>query len=232
MVLCGSGVSAESGVPTFRDAMSGLWEQYDPMQLATPDAFTSNPQLVWQWYQWRRRLVMEVQPNPAHFALAALEELVPQMTLITQNVDGLHQRAGSRDVVEFHGNLHADICSAANCGYRGEGAEPGSAEDAPPPCPDCGAPLRPGVVWFGEAIPPAALERAFAAVADCDLFLSVGTSSLVYPAAALAEQAHQSGTVVVEVNPNPTPLTAIADFVLAGPAGIILPGMVEALEEQ
>lgn len=230
MVLCGSGVSAESGVPTFRDAMTGLWERYDPMQLATPEAFAGDPALVWQWYQWRRRLVSEVEPNPAHYALAELEQLVPRLTLITQNVDGLHQRAGSRDVVEFHGNLLTDICSAPDCDFRGEGAEPQDESSGPPPCPACGSALRPAVVWFGEAIPEEALDRAFAAVADCDVFLSVGTSSLVYPAAGLAEQALAAGIPVAEINPNPTPLTGSVDHVICGPAGTVLPAVVESLQ--
>ena len=231
MVLCGSGVSAESGVPTFRDAMTGLWERYDPMQLATPEAFASDPSLVWQWYRWRRQLVHEVAPNPAHYALAELERLLPRLTLITQNVDGLHQRAGSADVVEFHGNLLTDICSSPGCGYRGDGGEPADEASGPPPCPECGAGLRPAVVWFGEAIPADALDRAFAAVADCDLFFSVGTSSLVYPAAGLAEQALAAGVPVVEINPNPTPLTPAADHVISGPAGTVLPAVVEALQQ-
>jgi len=231
MVLCGSGVSAESGVPTFRDAMTGLWERYDPMQLATPEAFAADPALVWQWYQWRRRLVHDVEPNPAHYALAELETLVPRLTLVTQNVDGLHQRAGSDDVVEFHGNLLSDICSASGCGFRGEGAEPGDEASGPPPCPACGAGLRPAVVWFGEAIPEDALDRAFTAVADCDLFFSVGTSSLVYPAAGLAEQALEAGVPVVEINPNPTPLTRAADHVISAPAGTVLPAVVESLQQ-
>jgi NAD-dependent deacetylase len=230
MVLCGSGVSAESGVPTFRDAMTGLWERYEPTQLATPQAFARDPALVWEWYRWRRRLVTEVAPNPAHYALAELEGLVPRLTLVTQNVDGLHQRAGSRDVVEFHGNLLTDVCSATDCEYRGHGGEPRDETSGPPPCPDCGAPLRPAVVWFGEAIPADALDRAFAAVADCNVFLSVGTSSLVYPAAGLAEQALASGIPVAEINPNPTPLTVAADHVICGPAGTVLPAIVEALK--
>lgn len=229
MLLCGSGVSAESGVPTFRDAMTGLWERYDPADLATPEAFARDAQLVWEWYRWRRRLVTEVEPNPAHYALAELETLVPRLTLITQNVDGLHQRAGSRDVVEFHGNLLADICSAPGCAFRGEGGEPADETSGPPPCPACGAALRPAVVWFGEAIPADALDRAFAAVADSDVFLSVGTSSLVYPAAGLAEQALTAGIPVAEINPNPTPLTEAADHVISGPAGTVLPAMVESL---
>lgn len=230
MVLCGSGISAESGVPTFRDAMTGLWEKYDPMQLATPEAFAADPALVWQWYQWRRRLVNEVDPNPAHYALAELEGLLPRLTLITQNVDGLHQRAGSSDVVEFHGNLLTDICSGPDCDFRGEGAGPADETSGPPSCPRCGAGLRPAVVWFGEAIPEDALDRAFAAVADCDLFFSVGTSSLVYPAAGLAEQALAAGVPVAAINPNPTPLSRAADHVIPGPAGTVLPAVVESLQ--
>ncbi len=207
--------------------MTGLWARYDPASLATPEAFAKDPELVWQWYRWRRRLITDVEPNPAHFALAELESLLPRLTLVTQNVDGLHQRAGSGEVIEFHGSLATDICSSPGCDYRAPGAT--EIEDGPPACPDCGQPLRPGVVWFGEAIPESALERAFRAVADCDLFFSVGTSSLVYPAAGLAEQALAAGGNVVEINTEPTPLTSAADFVLTGPAGIILPAVVESL---
>ena len=150
VALTGSGISAESGVPTFRDAQSGLWARYEPTELATPEAFTADPQLVWSWYQWRRELVAAAQPNAGHRALVAIADRVPRFSLLTQNVDGLHQRAGSKDVVEYHGNLFRDFCSA-RCGAPDRIA---STTTVPPPCPACSAPLRRGVVWFGEAIPP------------------------------------------------------------------------------
>ena len=217
VVMTGSGVSAESGVPTFRDAQTGLWAQYDPQQLATPEAFENNPEIVWQWYQWRRELIRDTSPNPAHRALAELQRLKSDLVLVTQNVDGLHQRAGSTNVVEFHGSIQRNKC------FRCQKPGPESDATQPPDCAHCGGPLRPDVVWFGETIPGAALQAAAHAVEACDVFFSVGTSSLVYPAAALAETALSRQAVVVEINPNPTPLSARADFALQGPAGQWLP---------
>ena len=220
-VLTGAGVSAESGVPTFREAQDGLWADHDPLQLATPEGFLSDPELVWSWYRWRRELVAEVEPNPAHLGLAELAELVPRLTLVTQNVDCLHQRAGSTDVIEFHGNLFADLCfderRAVDC----------DADDPAPTCPSCGALVRPGVVWFGEAIPEDALDLSFAAASDCDVFLSVGTSSLVYPAAGLADIARQNGAVTIEINPEPS--RNDFDFVLENKAGAAIPALVSSL---
>jgi len=226
LVLTGAGVSAESGVPTFRDAQSGLWARFRPEELATVEAFEADPQLVWSWYEWRRDLVERAEPNPGHRALAELARRVPRLTLVTQNVDGLHSRAGSPDVIEFHGSLFANRC--LHCG------RPATAVTRPcpavPRCEDCGGPIRPGVVWFGEAIPADALARSLAAAADCDLFLSVGTSSLVYPAAGLAEQALRAGARLVEVNPQPTDLSRMADHVLRAPSGVALPALLAALE--
>jgi len=179
-VLTGAGVSAESGVPTFREAQTGLWEKYDPLDLATPEAFLRDPVLIWRWYRWRRELVAKAEPNPGHIALAKLAALVPQLTLVTQNVDGLHQRAGSNNVLEFHGNIFEDRCFAEGCVVGCD------TESAVPICPGCGSNVRPGVVWFGEAIPTRALNDSLEAAADCDVFLSIGTSSLVFPAAGLA----------------------------------------------
>jgi len=227
LVLSGAGVSAESGVPTFRDAQTGLWQHHSAEELATPEAFARNPELVWNWYAWRRELATRAEPNPGHVALAQLATLVARLTLVTQNVDGLHQRAGSREVIEFHGNLLRDRCSAA-CGVVAD-ATPESPSASPPPCPRCGAHLRPDVVWFGETIPATALRAAGAAAEDCDLLISVGTSSLVYPAAALAEIALRAGAVVVEINPAPTPLSTLAEHVLRGTAGEVLPALVVSL---
>jgi NAD-dependent deacetylase len=224
-VLTGAGVSAESGVPTFRDAQSGLWAKYDPMDLATPQAFVDNPKLIWRWYRWRRELVSQAEPNPAHLALAALADLVPKLTLVTQNVDGLHQRAGSAGVIEFHGNLFDDRC------FRDGRLETDLKEAAVPRCSDCDEPLRPGVVWFGEAIPEAALEQSFAAARECDVFLSIGTSSLVFPAAGLIDLARDAGATTVEINPNPTSASAGLDFMLQGNAGLIIPKLVISLSE-
>jgi NAD-dependent deacetylase len=222
-VLTGAGISAESGIPTFREAQTGLWEHYDPMDLATPEAFLRDPELVWRWYRWRRDLVAEANPNPGHRALAELENLVPSLTLVTQNVDGLHTRAGSAEIVEFHGNLFETRCFVEGCVIEV------SAAEGVPSCPACGSHARPGVVWFGEAIPPQALDRAFAAARNCDLFLSIGTSSLVYPAAGLAELAKNHGAIVAEINPHPTGLAANFDHAVAGNAGEVLPELVARL---
>ena len=222
-VLTGAGVSAESGVPTFRDAQQGLWSEYDPLQLATVEGFRADPQLVWRWYAWRRDTVANVAPNPGHFALAELEQLIETVTLVTQNVDGLHQRAGSDSVVEFHGNIFDNRCLATHQLLE-------SIDDGKPPnCPNCGAPVRPGVVWFGEAIPEAALQQAFAAAAECDLFMSVGTSAEVYPAAGLASIAKAQGASTIEINPVPTAQADEFDYVLAGNSGEVLPQLVESL---
>ena len=221
--LTGAGVSAESGVPTFREAQDGFWSRYDPQDLATPEAFLTDPALVWRWYRWRRELVADAQPNAGHHALARLAELVPRLSLVTQNVDNLHQRAGSQDVIEFHGNIFEDRCYADGTSHVGD-----DSLDVPT-CPDCGGNLRPGVVWFGEAIPEHALNDSCAAAADCDVFLSVGTSSVVYPAAGLADLAKDNGALVVEINPNPTTSASNFDFAIAEKSGVVLPELVESL---
>jgi NAD-dependent deacetylase len=227
VVLTGSGVSAESGVPTFREAQTGLWERYDPQQLATQEAFDRDPRLVWEWYEWRRKLVSEAEPNPGHLALAELERRTPNFTLITQNVDGLHERAGSREVIELHGNILRSKCSR-----EGVITEPEEHDaNIPPCCPRCGANLRPDVVWFGEMLPPGMLDAASEAARGCDLFLSVGTSSLVYPAAALPYEALESGATLVEINPSETPLTQYATFALQSRAGEALPNLLREVRE-
>lgn len=224
VVLTGAGISAESGVPTFRDAQTGLWAKYDPHELATPEAFARNPRLVWDWYTWRRRLVEQAQPNPGHFALARLQDRFAEFTLATQNVDGLHRRAGSREVVELHGDIARIKCSFG-CGVAHEYAE----DEAPPSCPTCGAPLRPDVVWFGEMLPPAALAAAESAAGRCDLFFSIGTSVLVFPAADLPLRALQAGATLVEINPDETPLSTRAHFSLRAASGTVLPQLADAL---
>ena len=223
-VLTGSGVSAESDVPTFREAQTGLWARFDPQELATPEAYARDPRLVWEWYAWRRKLVEKATPNPGHEALAELERRVPSFALITQNVDGLHRRAGSQNVIELHGNIQRSKCSR-----EGVTVEPREDDTGvPPSCPRCGAFLRPDVVWFGETLLVGALAKAFAAARGCILFFSAGTSGLVQPAASLPLEAVRSGVVVVEVNPEETLLTRFASYALRGPAGKVLPALVES----
>jgi NAD-dependent deacetylase len=222
VALTGSGISAESGVPTFREAQTGLWERYDAQELATPEAFDRNPWLVWEWYEWRRTLVSEAEPNPGHRALAELEGRVPSFTLVTQNVDGLHQRAGSETVLELHGNILRSKCSWEGVTVELQDCD----ESVPPRCPHCGAFLRPDVVWFGEMLPARAFEAASEAASGCDLFLSVGTSSLVYPAAGLPYEALDNGATLVEINPSNTPLSGHAHHVVRGLAGEMLPELL------
>ncbi len=231
VALTGAGISAESGVPTFRDAQTSLWAKFRPEELATPAAFAANPRRVLEWYEWRRELVSRAQPNPAHHALAALENHVTaaggEFTLITQNVDGLHQQAGSQAVIELHGNLMRTKCS--QCDQPAERWEP--PQTPPPKCPACGGDLRPDVVWFGESLPPEALRSAMAAAQRCDLMLVVGTSAVVQPAASLPLMAVESGARLVEINPEETPLTPWADYALRGPAATLLPALVKAASE-
>ena len=223
VALTGSGISAESGVPTFRDAQTGLWARYDPRELATPEAFARDPELVWKWYAWRRGLVEGARPNAGHRALAVLQRSAPVFSLVTQNVDGLHQEAGSSGVVELHGNIRRSRCPAENVP-----AETDETDHLPPLCPNCGSPLRPDVVWFGEALPAEGLRVASEAARSCDVLLSVGTSGLVYPAASLPYEALKSGATVIEINPDPTPLSALTDFAVRGEAGEVLPTLVRA----
>lgn len=224
-VLTGAGISAESGVPTFRQAQTGLWAQYDPQELATPQAFLQNPKLVWEWYEWRRQLVGKAMPNAGHLALVTLQTMVPKLTLITQNVDGLHQRAGSQGVIALHGTIMNTKCFEQNHKVE-EWTEDGRL---PPKCPICGSLLRPDVVWFGESLPVTALQTAVQAVQSCDLFLSIGTSALVHPAASLPLLAVENGATAVEINPQHTPITSQMDFVLTGAAGEIVPALVEVM---
>ena len=228
VALTGAGVSAESGVPTFRDAQTGLWSRFRPEELATVEAFEADPDNVWAWYEWRRDLVERVAPNAGHRALAEMESLFADLVVVTQNVDGLHHRAGSRNLIEFHGNLFDNRC--LSCGESAAGIS--RPCPTPPRCDNCGGLIRPGVVWFGEAIPVGPLEQALAAVDSCDLFMSIGTSALVHPAAGLAARAHAAGATLLEINPEPTELTRRADFVLAGPAGQVLPALREALSQR
>jgi NAD-dependent deacetylase len=225
--LTGAGVSAESGLPTFRDALTGLWARHRPEDLATPEAFERNPAMVWDWYRMRREKALSVEPNPAHLALVKLEELVPKFTLITQNVDGLHRRAGSRTIIELHGDLTRSRCSLeGNVVARWE--EPAQGGD-PPRCDGCGSYLRPDVIWFGEPLPEKVLHKAWAAVYDCDVFLSVGTSNLVEPAASLPWLAAAQGATVAVINISMAgQRSGIGIHHLTGPAGEVLPSLVEA----
>lgn len=221
-VLTGAGISAESGIPTFRDPENGIWAQINPEEVATREAFRRDPGRVWEWYAHRRAVIAQATPNAGHLALAQMEAHVPWFILITQNIDGLHQRAGSRRVVELHGNVHRSRCFQENVVVD-------TWEDtgAPPPrCPRCGGPLRPDVVWFGEMLPVDALQAAIDAARGCQVFFSIGTSALVEPAASLALTAWERGAMVIEVNPETTPLTPYATHSLHGPAGHVLPELV------
>ena len=225
VVLTGAGISAESGVPTFRDAQSGLWANYKPEELATPQAFRRNPAMVWDWYMRRREMIKKVKPNPGHFALADIEKKIPQFLLVTQNIDDLHRLAGSRNVIEIHGNIQRTKCFDEDLVVDSWD----SASGVPPKCPRCGGMLRPDVVWFGEMLPPGAFERAAEAARNCDVFFSVGTSSLVYPAASLPYEAVSRKILSIEINPEETPLTGQVDHHFQGPSGKILPELVAAV---
>jgi NAD-dependent deacetylase len=221
-VLTGAGISAESGVPTFR-GKEGLWQGYRATDLATPEAFAHDPKLVWKFYNWRRQLLAPIKPNPAHEALVRLESKIPHFTLITQNIDDLHRRAGSRNLIELHGNIWLVRCTGCHAVNRNE--------DAPlpelPTCNDCGGLLRPHVVWFGEQLEMANLEQAVAATRSCQTMLVIGTSAVVQPAASLALQAKVEGARVVEINLEATPHSQHLDLVLQGKAGVLLPQLVE-----
>jgi NAD-dependent deacetylase len=225
VALTGAGMSAESGVPTFRDALTGLWANFDPRELATPVAFERNPKRVWDWYAERRAQLAQVAPNAGHVALAELETHVPECVVATQNVDGLHARAGSRRVVELHGNL-----ARVKCSREGRIVKRWSEPDdgMPPRCERCGAYLRPDVVWFEEMLPEAALREAEDAARHCDVLLVIGTSGEVYPAAALPRYAKQRGARVVEINPGHTPLSSLADDRIRMPSGVALPALLAA----
>jgi NAD-dependent deacetylase len=229
VVFTGAGVSAESGIPTFRDALTGLWSKFDPHQLATVEAFERDPALVWAWYEWRRRKVAKAAPNAAHVAITQMFRHVPQLTVVTQNVDDLHERAGSRPI-RLHGSLFRPRCFACGAGgeFGGAAAElpEGVERIDPPQCIRCGGLMRPGVVWFGEALPQEALDAALDAAKHCDVLLSVGTSSVVYPAAEIPQLAARAGAAVVQVNPDRTALDELATFNLRGSAATILPQLV------
>ena len=224
-VLTGAGISAESGIPTFREAQTGVWARFRPEDLASPAAFERNPADVWEWYRGRREQVLTVEPNAGHYALAEMERKVIEFRLITQNIDGLHRRAGSRQIIELHGNILRSKCQLN--GHAATDWDEG--EQVPPLCAVCGSMLRPDVVWFGEMLPGDALEQAWRAAENCHVFFSIGTSALVNPAAMMPLLAKRRGAVLVEVNIEETPLTDEVDFFLRGPAGVVLPEMVHAV---
>lgn len=225
VVLTGAGISAESGVPTFR-GKDGLWNKFKPEELATFDAFISNPQLVWEWYEYRRRLISEVKPNPGHNSLVRMEDYFENFHLITQNVDGLHQKAGSKNIIELHGNIQRNKCIKCGRKYQELGFPSG---EVPPKC-KCGGMLRPDVVWFGEMLPADAINDAFKVSSLSDIFFCIGTSAVVYPAAHLPIVAKQAGTYLVEINVEKTELSDLADEVFLGKAGEILPEIAKAMK--
>ena len=228
VALTGAGVSAESGAPTFRGE-AGLWRQYHPEELATPQAFAREPELVWEWYDWRRGLIGACQPNPAHHTLAGMESGLPGFTLITQNVDGLHRLAGSQHVLELHGDIWRLRCTRQGTTMVDRTAP---LPEIPPRCAECGALLRPDVVWYGEALPEDVLEDAFAASVACDVVLVIGTSAVVQPAATLPLIAMENGAALVGINPQPTPLSDYADLTLRQPAAQALPELWQTWQKQ
>ena len=223
VVFTGAGISAESGIPTFRDAQTGLWERFHPEELASADAFKRDPIRVWEWYRWRRELIDRALPNAGHYAISELQRIVPHTTVVTQNVDGLHQAALATDVIELHGSIQRACCPSCRRTRQWELRDP-----AFPPMCVCGALMRPDVVWFGERVPEAALTTAFDASAACDVFLSVGTSNLVHPAASLPWVAARRGALVVVVNVSMEGQATGENIVhLTGPSGEVLPRLVD-----
>ncbi len=224
--LTGAGVSAESGIPTFRGAQ-GLWKNYNPMELATPEAFFKNPKLVWEFYDWRRVKIKNSSPNSAHKIISEWENIFPNFHLITQNVDGLHQRAGSKKIVELHGNIWKVVCTREKISYFNYDAP---LKEIPPRCKNCGATLRPGVVWFGEQLPQDAIEKAFKLAEKSKVIIVAGTSSVVYPASSLPLIVKRNGGIIIEINIQETPLTKYSDILLKGKAGEIFELLNEKLK--
>jgi len=227
VIFTGAGMSADSGVPTFRGA-EGIWSRFKPEELATMHAFLRNPQLVWEWYAHRRAIISTVQPNAGHRALVALERLVARVSIVTQNIDNLHRRAGSTTVYELHGNIERNYC--AKCGSPHDvGVD--TASEGVPRCGHCGGLIRPDVVWFGEMLPEDEWDAAVRAAGGADVCLSVGTSGVVYPAASIPVIARRAGAFHADVNPEPGPLADGADEFIRGPAAEVLPDLVRRLEE-
>jgi NAD-dependent deacetylase len=228
VVYTGAGVSRESGIPTFRDPETGLWAKYDPMGLATEEAYLARPAFVWDWYEHRFGIVASAEPNPGHLAIAELESLLPRVVVVTQNVDGLHQRGGSTHVIELHGTMHTFRCMSGR--HRGYSREDLSGQTQKPPrCPD-GELIRPEVVWFGETLPAAALNEAQQLAARCDVVMVVGTSGVVYPAATVPHIAQRAGATLIDVNPARDELAEVADVYLRGAGGEVLPLLVAAVK--
>lgn len=227
-VLTGAGISAESGVPTFR-GKDGLWKQYKAETLATPEAFERDPKLVWEWYDWRRGLIAPVEPNAGHRVIAGWESLFGEMAVITQNVDGLHAKAGSQNVVELHGNIWKLRCTREG---TVEEVRDNPLPHIPPVCPNCGSLFRPHIVWFGESLDPVVLDRAYDLSQSCQVMFVIGTSAVVHPAASLPYAAARAGAKIVEVNLEPTSLTPHANFFFPGRAGEILPVLDRQLRER
>jgi NAD-dependent deacetylase len=236
VVVTGAGMSQESGVPTFRDAQSGLWARFDPVELASEAAFRHHSARVFGWYLWRWRLTRRANPHPGYHAVVRLRQVFDRLEVITQNVDGLHRRAGSGDVIELHGSLDAFRCLDRGHPFDTDQLEPlevpEDGEVEPPRCPQCGSPIRPGVVWFGETLPRVALERASRAVERCDALIVVGTSALVYPAAGLPWRALERGCPVIEINPDRTPLSQEVEVAWPATAGEALPALADRLMER
>ncbi len=226
--LTGAGISAESGIPTFRGE-DGLWKTYRAEQLATPTAFIQDPGLVWEWYDWRRGIIASKEPNPGHRVLAEWEYLFPNFALITQNIDGIHQRTGSKNVIELHGNIWKLRCTEENSLIENHDVP---LAEIPPHCETCGALLRPHVVWFGENLDGSILRQSFLLSSSCDVMFSIGTSAVVQPAASLPLSAAEGGATVIEINPDPTPLTGSADFSFRAKSGEFLPILNEELRRR
>lgn len=226
VVFTGAGISAESGIPTFRD-QGGLWDQYRPEELANEEAFRSRPDFVWQWYQWRRSLIRQAEPNEAHIALVEMEHMKPEFTLISQNVDGFHKLAGSQKLLELHGNIQLDKC--IDCQQPYEQSTEGLEE--PPLCRECGGLIRPGVVWFGENLSPKVMALSAQAVSNCDFFITIGTSAIVQPAASLIYMAKQNGAYIIEINPNISAAEDIVDDFIRDTATVGTSYLLELLED-
>jgi len=224
VVITGAGISAESGVPTFRGA-NGLWRRYRAEDLATPHAFQRNPQLVWEWYDWRRRLISDKEPNPGHAAIAAMETLFEEFLLITQNVDGLHRKAGSRKIIEIHGSLWRVRCMTEGRIFPNNEVP---LREIPPRC-ECGALLRPDVVWFGESLSEKDLADSYTALRECDCLMVVGTSAVVQPVASFPAVARNGGAFILEINVQPTPISGSVDESILGKSGEVLPRLVKSM---
>jgi NAD-dependent deacetylase len=228
IAFTGSGISSESGIPTFR-GKDGLWKKFRAQDLATTHAFSNNPKLVWEWYDWRRQIIAKKEPNPGHKTLSQWKKLFSSFYVVTQNIDGLHQKAGSKKVIELHGNIWK-----LRCTQEGTITEDHSCplKEIPPKCPKCGALLRPHVVWFGESLDMDILNQAIGLSSKADLMFVIGTSSLVYPAASIPLTAKESGVKIIEINPESTPLTPHADVSFRGKAGEVLPEISETLNQE